>query len=50
MRASVQLIRKEEPVPGPKPPARPAPEGGIRTPGGKVPSQGGMICPGTVRQ
>ena len=50
MRGNVQLIRKEIPVPGPKPPSRPAPQGDIRTPGGEVPSQGGMICPGTGRQ
>ncbi len=42
----VRLIRKEKPVPGPKPPARPPAPGGIQAPS-NTGSPGGMICPGT---
>jgi hypothetical protein len=49
MRAILHLIRKEKPVPGPKPPSQPPPKDGIRTPGTSSPSPGGMICPGAGR-
>jgi hypothetical protein len=39
------LIRKEQPTPGPKPPARPPAPGGIQAPSNSGTS-GGMICPG----
>jgi hypothetical protein len=43
---TAHLIRKEKPVPGPKPPSRPPAPAGINVPGsGSTP--GGMICPGT---
>jgi len=44
-RPAARLIRKEKPVPGPKPPSRPPAPAGINVPGsGSAP--GGMICPG----
>lgn len=45
--ATVQLIRKEKPLPLPppeKPPARPPVPTGIRAPGGGGTSTGGMVC------
>ena len=42
-----QLIRKEKPGPGPKPPARP-PSSGVRVPGGSA--SPAMICPGQDRK
>ena len=50
MRAILELLRKEKPVPGPKPPAKPPSQGGIRTPGGSgSKSSEGMVCPGAGR-
>jgi hypothetical protein len=44
-RPAARLIRKEKPLPGPKPPSRPPAPAGINVPGsGSAP--GGMICPG----
>lgn len=45
----LQPLRKEKPVPGPKPPARPPSEGGIKTPGTSGIPPGGMVCPGPGR-
>ena len=42
-----QVLRKERPLPPPKPPARPPDPSGIRAPG-NAPANG-MICPGTGR-
>lgn len=49
MKSILHLLRKEKPVPGPKPPSRPPSPGGIRTPGGGNDPKGGMVCPGTGR-
>jgi hypothetical protein len=46
--ATVQLIRKEKPLPPAKPPARPPAPTGIRAPGGAGASTG-MVCPGPGR-
>ena len=46
-RPAVRVIRKERPVPGPRPPLRPPSPGGIKAPGGDGASPGGMVCPGT---
>lgn len=40
-----QVVRKERPLPPPKPPVRPPAPSGIRAPGNGAPSNG-MICPG----
>jgi len=48
-RDTVQLIRKEKPLPPAKPPARPPEPTGIRAPGGGGASAGGMVCPGPGR-
>jgi hypothetical protein len=47
--AAVGLLRKDRPLPAPKPPARPPGPGGIRTPGSGSAPQGGMICPGGAK-
>jgi hypothetical protein len=47
-RATVQLIRKEMPLPPAKPPARPPAPTGIRAPGGSG-ANTGMVCPGPGR-
>ena len=44
----MRLVRKERPLPVPKPPARPPAPSGIRAPGNGAPANG-MICPGTGR-
>ena len=46
-RPAVRVIRKEKPVPGPRPPLRPPSPGGIKAPGGGDGAPGGMVCPGT---
>jgi len=43
MRTVLRTLRKEKPVPGPKPP-QPPPKTGIQTPGRSTPSSGGMVC------
>jgi len=43
------LIRKERPMHGPKPPARPPAPSGVRVPGGGT-SSPSMICPGPDRK
>jgi len=45
----MRLIRKEKPIPGPRPPGRPPAPQGIRTPGSTGVPSGGMICPGATR-
>jgi hypothetical protein len=49
MKTILHLLRKENPVPGPKPPARPPSPGGIKTPGAGGTPAGGMVCPGAGR-
>ncbi len=46
---TMKLIRKERPVPVPRPPARPPAPSGIKAPGSGGVSPGGMVCPGTTR-
>ncbi len=45
----VQALRKEKPLPRPRPPAPPSSPGGINAPGSGG-SPGGMVCPGTTEQ
>jgi hypothetical protein len=47
MTTILHLLRKEKPVPGPKPPTRPPSQGGIKAPGVGGTGSGGMVCPGT---
>jgi len=42
----IEMIRKEKPVPGPRPPARPPSPKGVQVPG-RGGTSGGMSCPGT---
>ena len=44
----IQTIRKEKPLPPPKPPARPPTPSGIQVPGSPG-SPSGMVCPGPGR-
>ncbi len=45
----MKLIRKEKPLPLPRPPVRPPAPHGIKTPGSTGVPQGGMVCPGGGR-
>ncbi len=49
MNKTVQLIRKDNPRPGPKPPARPPAPDGMKVPGSEA-APGGVSCPGPARQ
>ncbi|MGH9750351.1 MAG: FHA domain-containing protein [Candidatus Polarisedimenticolia bacterium] len=42
----LMAIRKEKPIPIPRPPSRPPAPSGVNVPGGDAP-HGGMVCPGT---
>lgn len=41
----IHAIRKDRPLPAPRPPVRPPSPSGVQVPGGGT-AQGGMICPG----
>jgi hypothetical protein len=47
-RDTIQLLRKEKPLPPARPPGRPPAPDGIRAPGG-VGAANGVVCPGPGR-